>query len=123
MIYIADSTWYPTDKNPFTLDGTYGEKWSAFIYDLNITYFTNVYSNSKLHVLRFSPDADKEFLRFFDFLNYELSYQRNVILKVCEGMDAKSLVLQFSKASHEIIYRNSEERFMVHSTHCLRGSR
>ncbi|RKD28586.1 hypothetical protein [Lacrimispora algidixylanolytica] len=116
MIYLADSTWYPTDINPFTINGTYDDKWSAFIYDLDITFFTNVYPNAKLHVLRVCPNADKEFLRFFDFLNYELFYQRNVILKVCKGMDSESLIEQYSKTSHEIGYRETDEKYMVHST-------
>lgn len=116
MIYIADSTWYPTDTNPFTEDGTYGSKWSAFIYDLDIGYFTNIYPYAKLHVLRFSPDIDKEHIRLFDFLTYELSYRRNVILKVCEGITAGDLLRQYNTISHEIIYRSNDEEYMVHST-------
>jgi hypothetical protein len=116
MIYIADSTWYPTDTNPFTYDGTYGSDWSAFIYDLEIGYFTNVYPNAKLHVLRFSPDIDKEHFRLFDFLTYELSYKRNVILKVCGGISAENLLKQYNTTSHEIIYRSTDEEYMVHST-------
>jgi hypothetical protein len=116
LIYIADSNWCPTEVNPFTSDGIYDENWSSFIYDSGISYFTNVYPGAKLHVIRFSPDADKNHIRLIDFLNYELSYQRNVILKVCKGMNAKSLVGQFNKTSHEIEYRRSDGEYMVHST-------
>ena len=116
MICIADSTWYPTDTNPFTEDGTYGSDWSAFIYDLEVNYFTNVYPNAKLHVLTFSPDMDKEHIRLFDFLTYELSYERNVILKVCDGISAEDLLRQYHTASHDITYRSTDEEYMVHST-------
>lgn len=116
MIYIADSTWYPIDTNPFKEDGTYGSDWSAFIYDLDISYFTNVYPDTKLHVLRYSPDIDKEHNRIFDFLTYELAYNRNVIIKVCEGISAEDLLIQYKAVSHEIKYRSTDEEFMVHST-------
>ncbi len=116
MIYIADSDWCPTKRNPFTADGMYDENWSSFIYDSDIDYFTNVYPDSKLHVIRFSPDIDKNNLRLFDFLNYESSYQRNIILKVCGGMNAESLIELFNKTSYETGYRNSDEKYMVHST-------
>lgn len=116
MIYIADSFWYPTDSNPFTIDGTYGHNWSAFIYDHEISYFTNIYLGAKLYVLRVCPDVDKEFLRLFDFLTYELSYERNVILKVCQGMDAVSVMTQFNSVPHAITYGSSDEKYMVHST-------
>lgn len=116
LIYIADSDWSPTKRNPFTTDGTYDENWSSFIYDPSITYFTNVYPESKLHVIRFSPDADKNYIRLFDFLNYETSYQRNVIIKVCVGMNAEDIIELFHKTSHRIEYRSTDEKYMVHST-------
>lgn len=116
MIYIADSNWCPTNRNPFTTEGIYDETWSSFIYDSDITYFTNVYPESKLHVIRFSPDADKNYIRLFDFLKYELSYQRNVIFKVCIGLNAESIIELFHKTSHKTEYRSSDEKYMVHST-------
>lgn len=119
MIYVADSRWYPTDTNPFKEDGTYGSDWSAFIYDLDISYFTNVYPDAKLHVLRFSPAADKEHIRFFDFLSYELSYNRNVIIKVSKGISAEDLLTQYKTAPHEITFRSTDEEYMVHSTSLL----
>ncbi len=119
MIYIADSTWYPTDTNPFTEDGTYGSDWSAFVYDLDIGYFTNVYPEAKLHVLRFSPAVDNEHIRLFDFLTYELSHNRNVIIKVCKGISAEDLITQYKDAPHEITFRSTDEEYMVHSTSLL----
>lgn len=116
MIYIADSNWLPTKKNPFETNGEYGEGWSAFIYDLEIPYFTNVYFDAKLHTVRFSPKADENNERLFDFLNYELSYQRNVIFKVSKGMNAESIIRKFRAASNDIKYRKSDMEYMVHST-------
>ena len=36
MIYVADTDWLPTKPNPFSKNLTYGEGWSAFIYDPDI---------------------------------------------------------------------------------------
>ena len=112
MIFYADETWSPLNENPFSKDGGYGEDWSAFIYDLDISYFTNVYPDAKLHVLRFSPAADKEHIRFFDFLSYELSYNRNVIIKVSKGISAEDLLTQYKTAPHEITFRSTDEEYM-----------
>lgn len=116
MIYIADSDWNPTKSNPFTAKGLYDENWSAFLYDSDVSYFTNVYPGANLHVIRFSSDADKNYIRLFDFLNYELSYQRNVILKVNIGMKAEDIIELFNKTPHQVRYRSSDENYMVHST-------
>lgn len=49
-IYFASSNWKPTENNPFIADGSYGEKWSAFIYDDSINNsYTNVFPNTKVY--------------------------------------------------------------------------
>lgn len=116
MIYIADSEWNPTLPNPFAADGAYGENWSAFIYDDTISYFSNVYPDTKVYTLRFSPVADNGNQRFFDFLRYELSYGRNVIVKFCTGMDCQDILNRFRKAGDETSYRASDGEVLVHST-------
>lgn len=51
MIYTADSAWNPTLPNPFTADGAYGDDWSSFLYDDAISYFSNVYPNTKVYAI------------------------------------------------------------------------
>lgn len=116
MIYIADSSWLPTSDNPFTNNGQYGIEWSAFIYDNDISSFTNVYAGALLYVLRFSPNADKNHIRLFDFLNYESLYGRNVIIKTYEGTNVKKLLEEYNTANHEITFRCADAKYMVHST-------
>lgn len=116
MIYIAELNWLPTNDNPFTGNGLYGDKWSSFIYDENIPYGTNVYENAKLYTVMFPLNDDKDNNRLFDFLSYETSYGRNVILKVCNGLNAEEILNKYYKSSKEIVYRNMDYPFMVHST-------
>ena len=116
MIHLADSNWCPLNRNPFSKNGLYGIEWSAFIYDWEIPYYTNNYPDAKLHTLRFSPNADKDFLRLFDFLTYEESYGRNVILKICTGINAEKLLQEYAAFSHDVVFRDTDEKYMVHST-------
>lgn len=116
MIYLADSNWCPLNRNPFSENGLYGIEWSAFIYDWEIPYYTNNYPDAKLHTLRFSPNADKNFLRLFDFLAYEESFGRNVILKICAGINAEKLLQQYAGFLHDAVFRDTDEKYMVHST-------
>ena len=116
MIYFADLDWFPTNDNPFTSNGEYGANWSAFIYDNKIESFTNVYNEALLYVLRFSPSADKEHIRLFDFLYYESIYGRNVIIKLSEGISREKILEEYDEASREITFRVTDENYMVHST-------
>lgn len=116
MIYTADSEWNPTLPNPFVADGAYGESWSSFIYDDSIFYFSNVYPDIRVYTLRFSPVADIGNLRFFDFLQYELSYGRNVIVKFCAGMDGRDILNRFRQTGNETSYRETDGEVLVHST-------
>jgi len=47
-IYFADNIWTQCNINPFTSDGTYGNSWSAFIYDESILGYTNVFHHAKV---------------------------------------------------------------------------
>lgn len=116
MIYTADSRWNPALPNPFTTDGSYGENWSSFLYDDSIPYFSNAYPDANVYVLRFSPDADIGNLRFFDFLRYELSYGRNVIVKFCAGMNGQEILSRFCQMGNAASYRASDGEVLVHST-------
>lgn len=116
MIYITDSEWNPTLPNPFTADGKYGENWSSFLYDDTIHRFSNIYTGAKLYTLRFSPAADAENLRFFDFLRYELSYGRNVIVRFGVGMNAQKILNRFEETDDAVQWRASDGDVLVHST-------
>ncbi|MFC5451647.1 hypothetical protein [Paenibacillus aestuarii] len=116
MIFNATSYWYPTDNNPFSEDGEYGDAWSCFIYDKTIDNYSINYPSTKVYVLRVSPDADVNHRRLFNFLNYELSYGRNVILKLCDGMDGQKLIEAFYDQQSEQNLITAEHRYLVHST-------
>ena len=52
----------------------------------------------------------------FDFLTYEESYGRNVILKICTGINAEKLLQEYAAFSHDVVFRDTDEKYMVHST-------
>jgi len=117
-IYFASSNWKPTDNNPFLADGSYGEKWSAFIYDESIkNSYTNVYPDTKVYSLVVKPQSDKEFERLTDFVIYETSYDRNVILKIPDNI-SESIVdkLETSIKNSKNIIRATDVKWLVHST-------
>lgn len=116
MVFMATMDWYPTDDNPFSEDGEYGDAWSCFIYDNSIDDYSINYPNTKVYTLRVSPDADKNYRRLFVFLNYELSYGRNVILKVCDGMDGQKLLEEFYAHRGKEKPVVADYKYMVHST-------
>lgn len=117
MIYYANSEWTPLQDNPFSIDGKYGENWSAFIYDESIQYYSNVIENTKVYCLKVSPDLDRDFQRIKDFVNYEASNHRNIIVKVNEKLKPiiqRIISIKDTKSSNTI--RKSDPRWLVHST-------
>ena len=61
MIYYANAEWSPLQINPFTVDGQYGERWSAVIYDESIQYYASIVQNTKVYCIKVSPYLDKNF--------------------------------------------------------------
>lgn len=116
MMYFTNTEWTPIDDNPFTSDGSYGEEWSAFIYDelINSSY-TNVYHNARVYTLTVKPQSDKDFGRLYDFVIYEISYSRNVILKIPRSIKQFVLEKLTNKTKNETI-RPSDPKWVVHST-------
>lgn len=114
MVYVAEQSWYPTDKNPITADGEYGESWSCFLYDETVLNYSNICPQARLYTLRVSPSTDADHFRLLDFLRYELSYGRNVIFKPNAGQDAQRLLAEFREQIDET--PTVGERYMVHST-------
>lgn len=117
MIYYANSEWTPLHANPYSVDGRYGENWSAFIYDELIQYYSNVVENTKVYCLKVSPDLDKDFQRIKDFVYYEAGYYRNVIIKVNEKLKPIiQQVLSIKDLKNGTVIRKSDHRWLVHST-------
>lgn len=117
-IFFASTTWTPADLNPFSLDGEYGYKWSSFVYNENISQYTNSYPNAKVYSLSVNPDIDENFEKIVDFISYESYYNRNIILcvpeRIREILKVTLFENKFSITSKEI--RNSDNRWLVHST-------
>lgn len=118
MIYFAENTWLPSHDNPFTPGGGYGRQWSAFIYDDSISgSYTNACLGAKVYTLAVKHRCDRDFEKLTDFVEYEASYGRNIILKV--PADAKSYIikrLEDSTKSEGLIIRPSDAQWVVHST-------
>lgn len=117
MIFYADETWSPLNANPFSKDGTYGKAWSAFIYDDSIDYYSNILENAKVYTLRVSPKIDASCERLKDFVSYEVSNNRNVIISATRSKreDIKTIINSISFEEAAAI-RTSDPRWLVHST-------
>lgn len=117
MIYYAEDNWTPLKNNPFSDDGQYGENWSAFVYDAHIDYCTNMLNGAKVYTLRVSPEFDFQHERLFDFVRYETSYNRNLIIKSIEiegGHIKKSIdELEYDDLTK---VRETDPKWMVHSS-------
>lgn len=116
MIYVADEKWFPTNDNPYSLDGAYGSNWSSFIYDESIGFYSNIYPNTRVYTLRVSSKIDTNYERLFDFLNYEISYGRNVIIKFPKDINADRVLSLFKESDKKVVFRNTDSPYMVHST-------
>lgn len=117
MIFYADKTWSPLNANPFSTDGEYGEDWSAFIYDTAIDYYSNVLKNAKVYTLRVSPAIDTAYVRLRDFVKYELSYNRNVIIYMEESKRYQVReIIDNETLEGTTTVRETDSRWLVHST-------
>jgi len=117
MIFYADELWWPIYKNPFTKDGSYGVKWSAFIYDNTINNYSNILENTKVYTLRVSPKTDLKYQRLVDFVNYETENKRDVIICVEENKrdNIKKVISDLSLENTTSI-REKDPKWLVHST-------
>lgn len=117
-IYFAQSDWRPIENNPFTTDGAYGESWSAFIYDESImNSYTNFYPKAKVYTVIANPRQDKYFHRLIDFVHYETSKGRNIIINI-PHLYKKNIIekLELTENRSPNIIRSSDPRWVVHST-------
>nr|WP_312577156.1 hypothetical protein [Sedimentibacter sp.] len=117
MIYYADENWSPLNDNPFSCDGHYDENWSAFIYDVKVEYYTNIFEGAKVYTLRVSPKIDFKYERLLDFVCYEVGYKRNIIIKVIatEKRYIKKIIDEL-QCDNSTIVRVTDPKWMVHST-------
>lgn len=114
MIYYANSECLPSDKNPFSKDSEYGEKWSAFIYDEDAKYYTQVEKNVKVYTIRVSIKRDKNYERLTDFVSYETKYNRNIIIKA--DIEVRRIIDKLLSKSSNNVIRETDSRWLVHST-------
>lgn len=115
MIYYASYDWLPTDNNPFSYNGEYGDKWSAFIYDSEAKYYTQIETRARLFTIKVSSEIDKDYERLIDFINYETKYNRNVIIKAdIEVRQIINKLLNLEKNKNKV--RKTDSRWLVHST-------
>jgi len=118
-IYVVQPDWTPEANNPFTIDGSYGVDWSSFVYDTAVDGYSNVRSNAKVYSLTVNPETDKNNERLFDFVRYETSYNRKVIIRFPN--EIRDLVLErLNSMDYEQVdkkaIRSSDSRWLVHST-------
>ena len=117
MVYYANSDWSPLDKNPFSKDGKYGQKWSMFIYDESVKHYTQIDNNAKVFTIRVSIKEDKDYERLKDFVNYETKYDRNVIIQVNkESIDIIKMAVSDFIGNDNTIIRDTDPMWLVHST-------
>lgn len=115
MIYYASSDWLPLDSNPFSYNGEYSDKWSAFIYDAEAKYYTQIEPRAKLFTIKVSSQIGKDYERLIDFINYETKYNRNVIIKA--DIEVRHIIDNLSNIDqNRNSIRKTDPRWLVHST-------
>ena len=110
--------WCPETANPFTDDGRYEEQWSCFclIEGERGLDFRGRGENG-LYTFQFGQDAPRLEPRLADFLRYETSHGRNVILAFPEVFGLKTLVESvLAETPGDDIVRSGDPRWVVHST-------
>ena len=99
---IAPKEWTPSDKNPFTSDGSYGNRWSCF-------------STRAEFQFRKGNDEFKEHLA--DFIRYENEYGRTIIIDFEKRNTVEDVVGQHLRKTPVPGARMSTDaKYVVHST-------
>ena len=119
MKYVkAPSGWSHADKNPFNPDGAYGPHWSCFcLHDSETDQFFTGAAGNGLFSARFGRRVDHLENRLIDFLRYENSHGRTVILSFPEDVDIDGFVARaLSRTPDANTVRSNDPLVVVHST-------
>ena len=114
----APAAWQANHPNPFSLDGSYGCKWSYFeiVDDLGENFTHGKLDNGLFH-LRAGRAVAKLGARLADFLRYEPKHGRSVIVHGPPDIAVDSMVAEAIESNPDGSYLSEEEsRWVVHST-------
>lgn len=113
----ASPGWDADQPNPFTSDGAYGARWSAFeICDRDDDRRIYGRSSSGLFCHTLGRRVENLETRLADFLRYENAHGRNVIVACPDDMDIDSLVANaLENTPAGAIIRENDSRWVVHS--------
>ncbi|MEG2289015.1 MAG: hypothetical protein RSA29_12270 [Clostridium sp.] len=116
MVYITDTGFEAKDINPFTGE-KYTDDWIVFALTDSKEYkIMNGSSHSNVYSLKISKNCDKWELNLMDFIGYENSYCKNIILSVGEQDLEKAKETYSNHHYNEAFLRENEPKVLVHST-------
>lgn len=119
ICFITPCGWTPDSPNPFTSDGTYGEQWSCFrVVDSGDFAVFNGRSSTGLYNATVNVQKCPNYKHMLaDFLRYETSHGRNVIISCPDGIESSALIanaLDITPPPDQI--RAGDPKWVVHST-------
>jgi hypothetical protein len=118
LYHRAPAGWEPSHPNPFTPDGTYSRGWGSFcvLGRDDDTFITAGGSDAPFGAQAGQrvPDLAR---RLCDFIRYERSYERQVIVAVPEGMDVEAMIRSAWEATADKrTIRADDPAVVLHST-------
>jgi hypothetical protein len=116
--FKAPSGWSYNNKNPFTKDGNYGQKWTSFcILDRSGDRVFVGRGTNGLYSYRLSRDVKNMEHKLADFLRYENAHGRNVILSFPRDIDTEAFANEsISETPEAAVIRENDPKWVVHST-------
>lgn len=116
MIYITEPGFEPRHINPFT-EERYNGDWIVFCLTNSENYeIVNGKGNSSVYSLKVSKKHTQWELNLMDFIEYENSYCKNMILSVAEEDLIKAKEAYENHHYNEALLRENEPKVMIHST-------
>lgn len=114
----APASWSYTEANPFTPDGSYDLGWSSFcILDIDDDQIMTGKSGDGPFSARFGRRVENLEIRLIDFLRYEYSQRRTVILSFPDDIDPDCYVSQaLSRMPSPDVVRPGDPEIIIHST-------
>lgn len=113
---FARPGWTPDQKNPFERDGLASD-WAAFLYRPEGPGYGDSVPGARIHTLVVRPEKDPGFIRLRDFVQYENSFSRTVILSAPgELLETAGEALEGRWDCRERVVREGDPRYVVHST-------
>jgi hypothetical protein len=116
--FVAPADWEPEQPNPFSADGTYEAGWSCFrVSAADDDRIRNGCQPSGLYHAAFGRRVAALDARLGDFLRYETSQGRQVIVACPADMSAEALIERgLQAAPSPTTVRPGDPRRVVHST-------